>query len=232
MTVTDICAALEIAAKGGWFADRSPDVRKALAAVLQLRNFAAGQAIYRFGDAPNGIHGLISGAIDVAIPRADGVELVMHRADPGFWVGDLALLAGQRRLVSVIAAEPTQVLHLPSAEVMRLLERDPRFYLEFYDLSHRNMATALKLLANLAIAPSEARVAVRLLMHHGERHDGRDEVSLSHGKLAEMVALSLPTVERVLRKLQERGAVELGYGKIRILDRHGLQLLVNDQYKD
>jgi CRP/FNR family cyclic AMP-dependent transcriptional regulator len=37
-----------------------------------------------------------------------------------------------------------------------------------------------------------------------------------------MVALSLPTLQRVLRRLQDGGLIELGYGRIRILDRRGL----------
>ena len=219
---SDLDAALEALSARGWFAERPPEARAALAGIARLRDYAAGEALYHFGDAPNGIFGLVRGAIDLTIPRADGMDVTAHRAEPGFWVGDLALFAGQTRLVSVVAAEATRVVHLPARELRRLVEADPSLYADFYALTHENMATALRLLANLATTPSEARVAVRLLLLE-EAQAG--ELRLSQAKLAEMIALSVPTLQRVLRRLEGEGVVELGYGRIRIVDRRGLLAL-------
>lgn len=219
---SDLEAAFEALSARGWFADRSPETRAALAGIARLRDYAAGEALYHFGDAPNGIFGLVRGALDLTIPRADGMDVTAHRAEPGFWVGDLALFAGQTRLVSVVAAEPTRVVHLPAWELRRLVEADRSLHADFHALTHENMATALRLLANLATTPSEARVAVRLLLLEEAQGGGAGDIRLSHAKLAEMIALSVPTLQRVLRRLEGEGLVELGYGRIRILDRRRL----------
>jgi len=96
-------------------------------------------------------------------------------------------------------------------------------------LSHENVGTLLRLLGNLATTPSEARVAVRLLLQAERQSSSEAGLRLSQAKLAEMVALSLPTLQRILRRLQEQGMIELGYGQIRIVDHRRLLSLCGDQ---
>jgi len=220
---------LAVLSRRGWFAGRSEAVRAALTNIARLRNYDAGQALYLVEDVPNGVFGLVRGSVDISIPRVDGMDLTVHRADPGFWVGDLALLANEKRLVSVIAAEPTRVVHLPDRDIRHLVEKDPRYYADFYALSHENVGTVLRLLGNLATTPSEARVAVRLLLQAERQSSSEAGLRLSQAKLAEMVALSLPTLQRILRRLQEQGMIELGYGQIRIVDHRRLLSLCSDQ---
>jgi CRP-like cAMP-binding protein len=132
------------------------------------------------------------------------------------------LFADQTRLVSVTAAEATEVVHLPDHGLAQLVHANPSLYADFYALSHENLATALRLLANLATSPSEARVAVRLLWQDELRTANDGWVRVSQTKLAELVALSLPTLQRVLQRLQQDGLIELGYGRVRICDSVGL----------
>ncbi|OSP55290.1 hypothetical protein BV911_08230 [Pseudoruegeria sp. SK021] len=218
---------MAVATSSGWFSTRSQHTRDRLSNIAKLHVFDAGQSIYRFGDPANGIFGLVSGSFEIMIPRADGMDITIYKADPGYWIGDLAQFSGETRLVSLVAAELTQVLHLPQPELVQLLAEDPRLYADFYELSHVNVALGLRLIANLAIAPSDARIAAHLAMHDKTRADGAYEVQLSQTKLAELVALSVPTVERVLRRLQKEGILELGYGRIRVIDRLALLGLID-----
>lgn len=219
--------ALDILSRGGWFAGRSESARAAIAGVARLRDYDLGQALFLVGDIPNGIFGLVRGALDITLPRADGMDLTIHRADPGFWVGDLALLANEKRLVSVVAAGPARVVHLQQRDLGLLLQQDASYYADFYALSHENMTTVLRLLGNLAITTSEARVAMRLLLQAETQSGSQPDIRLSQGKLAELVALSLPTLQRVLRRLEGEGLIKLGYGRIRIIDRRRLVALCN-----
>ncbi|MCB1487199.1 MAG: Crp/Fnr family transcriptional regulator [Bauldia sp.] len=215
--------ALAIVSKRGWYAERPEALREALARLARIRCYAAGEPLYFHGDEPNGIFGLVSGGLDVTIPRADGLDLTVHRADPGFWIGDLATFVGQTRLVSVVATQPTHVIHLPQHALRPLIERAPELYPEFYALTYENMSLALRLLANLAVSPSEVRVAVRLLMY--EQSPDKTRLNISQDKLAELVGLSAPTLQRALKRLQDQSLIRLGYGHIDILDRAGLMSL-------
>jgi len=215
-------AAIAVLSQRGWFAERTPDVRRSLTGIARLKDYPSGAPLFLYADEPDGIFGLVSGALDITIPHADGSELTMHRADPGFWIGDLALIAGQTRLVSAFTAEPTRVVYLPQLPLRQLTAEDPRLYADFYALSHNNVALMLRLLSNLATGSSETRVATRLLQMEESLTDAADDIRLSQNKLAELVVLSVPTLQRVLRRLEENGLVELGYGRIRILDRQRL----------
>jgi CRP-like cAMP-binding protein len=206
----------------GWLAERAPEVRARLHDIAEVHIYRQGEPLYVVGELARGVFGIARGAVDLAIPREDGQEIVAHRAQVGFWIGDLALFSRQRRLVAVTAATATVAAYLPRTRLAKLIERYPTLLYDFYDLSHRNVATILQLLANLSIPRSEIRVAVRLLLHDQRLATDKEWILLSQEKLAQLTALSLPTIQRTLRHMEDAGLVELGYGRLRILDREGL----------
>ncbi|MCR9087885.1 MAG: Crp/Fnr family transcriptional regulator [Rhodobacteraceae bacterium] len=212
----------------GWFARRAPAVQQILMAGAQRRLFDKGAPVYRVGDPADGLHGLISGSFEITVPGDDGVETLVHRADPGFWIGDLALFSEQPRLVSITATTPTETLFLPQPFLRRMIEEHPALLRDFYDLTHQNTALALRLLSNLSVRQSERRLGLRLL-HYSElaANDG-GWLHLSQDHLASLVAVSLPTLQRILRRFAEEGLVELSYRKLRVRDPERLAALCRD----
>jgi CRP/FNR family transcriptional regulator, cyclic AMP receptor protein len=214
--------ALRILERQGWFSQRSKETRAVLGSIARLRSFAKAQAVYLAGDAPNGVFGLVSGSLNISYPRADGEDYTVHRAGSGFWAGDLALLSHKQRLVSVHAAEPTVMVQLPGAELRKLVRNDPRLYADFYALTYENFRTAFQVIANLAIASTEKRVADRLVLEVDSRGDADGWISLSQPELAKLVAVSLPTLQRVMRRLAKAGLVQRSYARLQVLDRNAL----------
>lgn len=206
----------------GWLAERTADVRTKLRGIAQVRTYRRGEPVFVVGEPPKGVYGIARGAIDVSIPRDDGQEIVIHRAQSGFWVGDLALFSGLPRLITVTAAAETTLAFLPKILLSQLLEQYPDLILDFYILSHRNVATTLQIVANLSIPRAEERLALRLLIYDQRQTRSDEWIPLSQEKLAALTALSLPTVQRTLRGFEERGLVELGYGRLRIRNREQL----------
>ena len=220
------CPSLQTAlarmAQQGWFAGIGAPVRDRLGAIARLKRCDRNATIYHVGDPADGLYGLVEGAIDVAIPGEQGIDFTVHRADPGFWVGDLALVSGQTRLITLRAATPVTLVHLPGAPLRALADTDIEEMRALYALSHLNTATALRLLANLGVTSSEARIGLRLLYQMETAAAADGWVALSQAALSEMLALSPPTVQRSLKRLQDRGLIDCGYGRIRICDKAGL----------
>jgi CRP-like cAMP-binding protein len=220
--------ALELLARRGWFSERSQAFRTAVAGAVRLREFETGEPLYLYGDIANGIFGIVTGSVDISIPRSDGLELTVHRGNPGFWVGDLALLSSETRLVSLHAAEPTVTVHVSAEQIRRLVRETPSYYEDFYALSHENMATALRLLADMTTSPSEARVGLRLLLDSETQPERGSWFHITQATLAPMVALSVPSLRRILHKMEAAGLVETDYARIRIRDHNRLLRLCHD----
>jgi CRP-like cAMP-binding protein len=202
----------------GWLAGRAPETRAALLAGGRLRQFDAGETVYRYDDPPDGMYALLSGSLSVAIPNDIGSEYTIYQASPGFWIGDLALFSDQKRLVSVTAVTEAKVFFVPQAHLAKLVRDRPALLRDFYVLTHDNMALQMQLLANLAIPNSEKRVAAFLLRMVAGLDPCIEWLDLPQERLAAMVAVSLPTVQRVLKRMADRDLVELGYGRLRVLD--------------
>jgi CRP/FNR family transcriptional regulator, cyclic AMP receptor protein len=221
----DLGCALELLATQGWFSERPAKTRAALGAIAKLRSFAKGDRIYLAGDPPNGMFGLISGSLNISIPRADGEDYTAHRAGVGFWLGDLALFSQGPRLVSVHAAEPTLMVQLPARELNQLVDEDPRLYAEFYPLTYENFRTAFDIISNLAMPSTEKRVADRLLLEVKSCGDADGWIPLSQAELANLTAVSLPTLKRIMRRFVGEGLIDHRYARIQVLDKDALTRL-------
>ncbi|WP_425078305.1 Crp/Fnr family transcriptional regulator [Ruegeria denitrificans] len=205
-----------------WFGARDSRFQNDLMTVAVHRTFDSGETLYHHGDQANGIFAVLSGALQITAPADDGREFVLHQDGSGFWIGDLALFSGAKRLVSVVTTQKTRTLFFPGSRVARLVRKNPEYIRDFYALTHENMKTALRIMANLAVTGSEKRLALRLL-HLDEgtlKSDGW--IVVSQEELAEMVAVSQPTLHRHLHHLADLGLVELGYGRLRLVDRRKL----------
>ena len=206
----------------GWLAARDAGKRRDLRSIAKLRTCKPGEYMYHPGDPADGVYGLVRGTLDILIPRLDGEELLVHRAEPGFWVGDLALFAEQQRLVGVRAATRCDLVYLPQDRLRRLVRENAGLIGDFYMLTHANMTTALRLLGTLAVPGAEKRLALRLLLQSDATRVDDGWIHLSQECLADFVALSQQSVRRGLHSLQARGLLEIGYGKLRIVDREAL----------
>lgn len=219
----ELTAAMAALASEGWFSQRSAKTQKRLSRIARLRNFKADEPIYLAGDMPNGVFGLVSGTLTISFPRGDGEDYVVHRAGAGFWFGDLALFSTGARLVSIHAAKPTTAVQFTTQDLDRLVQEDPSLYADFYQMTYENFSTAFRVITNLAIPSPDKRVADRLILEAMACADPEGWMALSQPDLAQLTAMSVPTLQRVMARLTREGLVEQGYGRMRVLDRKGLR---------
>ncbi len=208
--------------KVGWLSKRGPAFRAAVLKYGLLRHYKEGEALYLYGDPAEGLFAVLAGSLKMTVPADDGQEFVAHRAGAGYWIGDLAMLSDQTRLVSVVATSPTRVLFVPGKRITDMLETTPEYYRDFYALTHENMRGALRILANLAVPRADQRVALRLLHLEESLENPGAWIRISQQELSAMVAVSLPTLQRVLQDLSAKDMVEIGYGKLRVTGRNKL----------
>lgn len=205
-----------------WLTRRSLSFCARLRDIAELRTFKRNEAVYLAGDPPNGMFGVVEGSVHLYLPRHDGVDFVAYRSGKGYWIGDLALFAHHARLVSVWAAEKTLTIHLPANALRELVNEEPEFYADFYDLTYINMQLALQVLSSFSEESVDRRTARRLLAEAERRGDHPGRFPITQSELAEMLAVSLPTMRRCLNRLASHGSITLGYSQIQVVDRRTL----------
>src|ERR1700728_5274977 len=106
------------------FAALDEAIRLELARELEPVNVAAGQVIFRQGDAGEGLFVVVSGRLRISV-AADGPERVLYDLGRGSIVGDMALLTDRPRAATVHAVRDSDLLLLRVSSFTSLLERNP-----------------------------------------------------------------------------------------------------------
>lgn len=202
--------------KHGWLADRSPKNQRLILACGRTRHFEKGMALYRYGDQSEGVFGIVSGNVSVTIPNDLGADHMIYVATPGFWIGDAALFSHTNRLVTVTAETDVDAVFLPKPKLLKLIQDHPKILEDFYALSHLNLAVALSLISNLVTPNAEKRLAAFFLNLDSRQIEPGAWIQLAQDRVASMVALSTPTVQRQMKALSDAGLVEIGYSRFRV----------------
>lgn len=108
------------------FRDASETLLQRIAAIARPARFGAGARIYNANDPADDIFVVVSGRAEHVFKPEVGAREANKRVARGGVFGWAGLLLGQtRRLASVTAAEPTEVLRIDTEELVKLLESEP-----------------------------------------------------------------------------------------------------------
>jgi signal transduction histidine kinase len=113
------------------FSQLDRDKLAELKQVARERNFAAGQEIFREGDAGDGVHIVKSGLVEISVCVSAGVRRVFSQINPGDVFGEMAVLDDQPRSASAVACEPTSVYFIPRTSFLKLVEGSPALAMAF-----------------------------------------------------------------------------------------------------
>jgi CRP/FNR family transcriptional regulator, cyclic AMP receptor protein len=212
---------------GRWFHSLPAAFQEALLAAATLRALPAGTTLFSRGDEPSGIYAVLDGAIRVSGVADSGKESLLIFTEPPSWFGEIAVFDELPRTHDAVAETASLVLHLPQAELHRILAREPAWWRDLGRLVANKLRLAFLVIEETAVMTPAARLARRLVFMtegYGEWYDrSRRVVSIRQEQLAMMLNLSRQTVNQLLKELEARGLVRLAYGEIEILDADGLR---------
>jgi CRP-like cAMP-binding protein len=211
--------------KVGWLASQPTAFVQWSHQVGRWKTYEKGQFIYHYGDPSDGLYGLASGGLQITFPLVGEEPVILHHADVGFWVGDVAELAEQARMVTIVAASQVRMFHLPSRSIKTMLADNPEHWRSFYQLSAENLRLVVTLLAESLVLTVRARVCRRLLGLTGSGNNA----SITQDELATLLGVTRPTLRRCLLELQAQGAIATNYRSIRVIDRAILNKFSEEQ---
>jgi CRP/FNR family cyclic AMP-dependent transcriptional regulator len=208
----------------GWLSQCSLDFQEDVLAVARIKKIPQGTEVYRAGDTGDAIYGLVSGAVNIEFPAQNGELFTLHRSDPGYWIGDLAILAETERLITLSTAKDCIFLKLAAPAAQRLLRKNEKALALFYRLTNENMKLALRVVATLMQKSADKAIAMRLLIHAGEAGENQ-WLQITQSELAALTGMSHAKAKRIIASLSRQGLVETAYGKMKVRDIAGLEAL-------
>jgi len=214
--------------KSLWFGTLPTDIQAAVLEAGTMRSLVKDQALFVQGGEPTGLYAVISGELHIVGTNAGGNEAIMAIMRPGDWTGFLACLDGGPHAYSGLAIEPVTVFSLRPAAVRSIFERDVA---TFRLLLAPELAVSRKVgryvVEDMAL-PLARRLAARLI-DLGRWAYGSSEgpiVALDHisqEQLAMSVHGSRQKVNKILGDFSTRGFIEIGYGRVRVVDVAALE---------
>jgi CRP-like cAMP-binding protein len=140
---------------------------------------------------------------------------------PGDVFGELALVRPRHeRTATVVALEAVETATLDQEAFDRLRHEHPSVDHFLVTLLARRVARLSAHLVEALHVPAEQRVLRRLLALVALYQDGPLPVTipLTQDDLASLAGTSRPTANKVLRQMEELGALQLGRGRVKVLD--------------
>lgn len=203
----------------------APHERAQVLKAAHLRSFPRGHIVCHAGDEADALHLVESGRLSVRVSTADGDAAMLNILGPGDYFGEVALLRPEwptQRTATVTTLEPSRTLAIAHEEFTAIRSRNPGVeQMLSWLLAERVQQLTQRLLETLYLGVDE-RVELRLAglveMYRGNRHEGPVIVPLTQAQLAELAGATRPTVNQVLRRLEEAGVVTLSRGSITIVD--------------
>jgi len=197
-----------------------------LLSVARRRRFSRDEVVFHRDDPADSLHLIIKGRFAVRVMTPLGDQATLAIRGPGESFGEMALVSEtRRRSATVEALEEAETFCVYQGEFDRLRHTYPSVGdLVASFLVHEIWALEERLLEALYL-PVERRVLRRLSelsrLFADDEH-GPVEIPLTQEEIAGLAGSTRATVNSILRDAQSRGIVELSRGKIRILDREGL----------
>ena len=199
---------------------------RALRAAARRRRFKRGDTIFHEGEAGDSLHVVDAGHVAIRVTSLLGDVVTLTVLGPGESFGEQSLLGGGRRTASAVCLDDVQTLAVDGEDFHALRARLPgveAFLVEVLAAQVRRLSSqvveALHVDADTRIV---RRLAALTETFASETRPSPVIVPVTQDDLASLAGTTRPTVNRALQALAAEGVVELGRGRVTVLDRNTL----------
>ncbi|MEO6606207.1 MAG: Crp/Fnr family transcriptional regulator [Aeromicrobium sp.] len=197
--------------------------QRAVLAAARSRSFAKGEIVFHEGDRSDSVHLVGAGHLAVVVSTPDGDLATLNVLGPGDWFGELSMLREQAptpRSATIRSLDASQTWVLTQSAFHQLCKSHPGIERLVDNL---RAARIRKLSADLLEAryvDLDRRLYGALLDLAAvfSDRDAGSLIPLTQDQLADMVGGTRPSVNQILQRLAHEGVVQIGRGKVMVLD--------------
>jgi CRP/FNR family transcriptional regulator, cyclic AMP receptor protein len=229
MTMPEPAEIAGVMARRGWLAGQPESFAADLLARSRPRHFRRGDLVYRDGEVPGGVFGIVSGGIGIVTARAGRAPVLTHIQRAGAWFGEAPYAIGNARTVSFRATEASSLLFVPASALEEIARSEPQARLRFAGFSRWAIEEIGAMVGDLLIPNAERRIAATLLRitaaAEGVPPDDPQGFVVTQTELGEMANVSRHHVNRTLTRFRKQGWVDSRYNRLRLLDLGALEAM-------
>ncbi len=181
------------------------------------QTFKAGDIIMRTGQYINSTVLLLEGQIKIFREGENGGEFLMYYLQPGqaCAISMICSTKSQTSKITAKAVEDGELLMIPVA-LMEKWMMNHRSWDEFVIGTYRSrFEEVLEVIDNVAFRAMDERLEFYLKRH--ATVNGSKEIKLSHQEIATELNTSREVISRLLKKMEQRGMVNLNRNQIELL---------------
>jgi CRP/FNR family transcriptional regulator, cyclic AMP receptor protein len=213
------------------FSELSPEEVGRVAQVAIPRTYPPDTRVFHEGDPGDSCYIVSRGSCRVIRQHSDGRVITLATLGPGAIFGELAMLDGERRSASVESVDSTELLALPASDVRPLIRDHPGMAEKLIVALTRRLREANERISRQSFQTVPSRVAgvlTKLLAEEAATPLVRDGVTirLRQADLAQMAGTSRESVSRFLATLERAGVVEVGRGRVTVIQPERLDAYI------
>ena len=194
------------------FADLCREDLRPIELYARVTDVQKGGWLFMEGEPRRYVYCLAAGRIKISRLSRTGKEFILELIEPGEIFGESSLFEDGPQDSFGVAFEDSRVVTLPSAEVVKLMERQPDLLLRFTKLVGLRKKRIEGRLVNLAFQKVRGRVASLLLqLCHDYGVRGSDgislQISLRQQEMTNLIGASREIVSHTLSDFRREGLI-------------------------
>ena len=203
---------------------------RALAAVVEIKEFRRRQIVYLPGDPGEHVFFIQGGRVKCSKVSRDGKELTLDYRGPGEFFGELCVFEGAPREEMAEAMKNAIIAVLPRDNLRELLLGDPALTFRFARVlgdRRRHIESKLEQFVFRDVHAKLASLLLELGREYGqETEDGvKIDLKITHQEMANLIGSTRETISLALASFKKRNLVQLLGRTVVLVDQEGLQAM-------
>lgn len=196
--------------------------RQLIENAIQTENYEKGTLMHRTGESCKGLMAVLKGQLRTYILSDEGREVTLFRVQQS----EVCVLSASCLLDSITfdvlieATQDTEVLIIPSVVLNQLMRQNPYVELYLYKTATEKFSDVMWTMQQILFMKVDKRFAQFLWDEMLQQKSM--SLQITHDEVAKYIGSAREVVTKVMKYLAAEQVVELGRGKVKIIDKDKL----------
>lgn len=214
------------------FAGLDEEELREVDSISRLQTFKRNELIFQEGQKANGFFLLCQGRVKIFKLSVEGKEQLLHIVHPGETFAEATMFEGSTYPATAQTMDESTILFIDKNWFLALLKKHPEIGLRMLGNISKYLHRFIQMVEDLSLKEVSSRVAEYLLGQIKSKAPPTEEgvefeLEITKSVLAARLGTVSETLSRTLKRLRDRGIIEVDGKMIRILDIMALEAIAD-----